>query len=243
MDNEEMQGEANVTGSVGSNEEVEFLSEVLTRSRSARETGYIGQNSEVQWLRSVQKQAEGVNTQVDPLGEQRGPPGKGTAAADLRADALHQRRRYGKQSSMHHMTDTSFYLDSENIEVDIAVDPHEIPDPVVAEELFNCYLETVHTSFPLMPASFEDQFRRYISSVKDGRPFSVPDKWRAIMNLVLAIGARFSHLMGHKWVGDPSDHLVYMVRAVNLLDLKGTGLILPGPDLNSVETVSCWLSL
>jgi hypothetical protein len=47
-DSREMHGEEDVTGSVGSNGEVESLGEDLSRNQDARDTGYIGQNSEVQ---------------------------------------------------------------------------------------------------------------------------------------------------------------------------------------------------
>jgi hypothetical protein len=51
---------------------------------------------------------------------------------------------------MQHITDSSFYLDSDNIEVDIVVDPYELPEPNTAERLLDFYFETVHPSFPLV---------------------------------------------------------------------------------------------
>lgn len=101
--------------------------------------------------------------------------------------------------------DATFYLDSDNIEVDIAVDPYDMPDPDTAELLFDCYLDTVHSTFPLVPTNFEDQFRRYIKSMKLNRAFQTPDKWRATMNLLFAIGAKYSHLINAEWKGDEQD--------------------------------------
>ncbi|CAO2653872.1 Nn.00g106050.m01.CDS01 [Neocucurbitaria sp. VM-36] len=226
-------GEAYVTASVGSNEDLDNLNENILRTRESRETGYIGQNSEVQWLRSVQRQAQSGNT--DPTGQRYGPPGNDQSAANQRSDALHERRQHEKQGSMRNVTDATFYLDSDSIEVDIAVDPYEIPDPEIAEQLFNCYVRTVHSSFPLLPQNYEDQFRRYLNSVRQARPFQVPEKWRAIMNLVFAIGAKYSHLTKAEWRGDDRDHLIYMTRAVHLLGLKDTIMIISGPDLSLVE--------
>lgn len=225
-----------MTASVGSNEDLDFLDEDLMRDPHARETGYMGQNSEVQWLRSVQRQAERSNT--DPRGQRYGPPGASTEAIDERSDALHERRQNARPGSMHHITDATFYLDSDDIEIDIAVDPREMPSPEIAEKFFACYIDTVHGTFPLMPANFEDQFRRYIQASKHGHPFFVPDGWRATMNLLFAIGAKYSHLVGAEWRGDERDHLIYMTRAVQLLGLKDTLTFLAAPSLDKIQAVS-----
>ncbi|KAI4710326.1 hypothetical protein J4E89_004779 [Alternaria sp. Ai002NY15] len=226
-------GEALVTASVGSNEDLDFLDEDLMRSHESRETGYMGQNSEVQWLRSVQRQAERGNS--DPQGQRYGPPGASSAAIDERSEALHERRQNARPGSMQHITDATFYLDGDDIEVDIAVDPNEMPGPDIAEKLFDCYLETVHGTFPLMPANFEDQFRRYIQSLRYRNPYQIPPQWRATMNLLFAIGAKYSHLIGAEWRGDERDHLVYMTRAVQLLGLKDTISFLAAPSLGRVQ--------
>jgi hypothetical protein len=146
-------GEALVTASVGSNEDLDHLDEDLTRTQQSRDTGYFGQNSEVQWLRSVQRQTE--HPGAEPQGQPRGPPGSGRKAVGERSDALHQRRDDAKhndrQGSMKHITDSTFYLDSESLDInDILVDPLDVPEPDHAERLFNCYMETVHSSFPLV---------------------------------------------------------------------------------------------
>lgn len=145
-------GEAHVTASAGSNENLDNLDENLMRDRGSRATGYVGQNSEVQWLRSVQRQSE--QTGSDLRDQPYGPPGSSRDAISARSDALHKRRGIAKensrQGSMKHITDSTFYLDSEDIEFDIIVDPNEDPEPDVAERLFNCYFETVHPSFPLV---------------------------------------------------------------------------------------------
>jgi hypothetical protein len=229
-------GEAFVTASVGSNEDLDFLEEDLMRTREARETGYMGQNSEVQWLRSVQRQAERGNT--DPDHQRYGPPGSSSAAINERSEALHERRQRATPGSMQHITDATFYLDSDDIEIDIAVDPFETPSAEIAEKLFNCYLTTVHGTFQLMPATFEDQFRRYIQSHSYGHPYDIPNKWRATMNLLFAIGAKYSHLIGAEWRGDERDHLIYMTRAVQLLGLKDTISFLAAPSLDRVQHVS-----
>jgi hypothetical protein len=151
-DDGEAHGETYVAASVGSNEDLGHLDEDLMRDHESRATGYVGPNSEVHWLRSAQRQTE--NTEAEPYGQSYGPPGSMRNAANARSDALHDRREDSKensrQGSMKYMNDTTFYLDSDDIDIDILVDPYEDPDPDVAERLFNCYFVTVHPSFPLV---------------------------------------------------------------------------------------------
>lgn len=229
-------GEAQVTASVGSNEDLDFLDEDLLRTRESRETGYIGQNSEVQWLRSVQRQSQ--SNKGEPYGLPYGPPGTGDHASDERSKALHERRQQGGSAPVRHVTDATFYLDSDNIELDVVVNPYELPDPEIAEQLLQSYMSTVHSTFPILPSSFEDQARRFISSLKQNRAFQVPDRWRALMNLIFAIGAKYSHLIGAEWQGDERDHLVYMTRASHLLGMNSTVMFISAPDLSLVQAVS-----
>ncbi|CAN9184411.1 unnamed protein product [Alternaria alternata] len=236
-EDDEAHGEAHVTASVGSNEDLDHLDEDLTRDHESRATGYVGLNSEVQWLRSAQRQTE--DTGAEPYGQPRGPPGSTRDAASERSDALHDRRddtqEHSRQGSMRYMNDTTFYLDSDDIEMDIFVDPYEDPDPDIAEKLFYCYFETVHPSFPLVPETFEDQSRKYLSALRHNNAYQVPRKWRTQMNLLLAIGAKYSHLIGAAWRGNDGDHLVYMTRAMRLLSLENTIMIISAPDLGLVQ--------
>jgi hypothetical protein len=58
-------------------------------------------------------------------------------------------------------------------------------------------MSTVQDLFPVLSKqTFTDQVRHYYTSGTKGTPYHVPEKWPAILNLVFAIGARFSHLTG-----------------------------------------------
>jgi hypothetical protein len=145
-------GELYVTASVGSNENLDHLDEDLLRSHESRAAGYIGQNSEVRWLSSVQRQTE--HTGAEPLKQPYGPPGEGLDAVAARSDALRQRRHntkaYSRQASMPYITESTFYLDHESLSINTVVNMYADPEPEVAERLFNCYYQTVHSSFPLV---------------------------------------------------------------------------------------------
>lgn len=57
------------------------------------------------------------------------------------------------------------------------------------------------------------------------------------MNILFAIGAKYSHLTGAEWRGDQRNHLLYMTRAVHLLGLKDTIMVISGPDMELVRAV------
>ena len=57
------------------------------------------------------------------------------------------------------------------------------------------------------------------------------------MNILFAVGAKYSHLIGAEWRGDQRDHLIYMTRAVHLLGLKDTLMVISGPDMELVRAV------
>jgi hypothetical protein len=208
----------------------------LLRTREARQTGYVGQNSEVPWLRSVQRQSQSEHGERSGLPY--GPPGSSMHDIDERARALHQRRQEAGTAPIRHVTDATFYLDSDNLDLDVLVDSYELPDVELAEKLLGCYMSTIHSSFPVVPQNFDAQARKFTSSLRQNRAFKVPDRWRALLNLVFAIGARYSNLVGYEWQGSERDHLVYMTRASQLLGMSDSVALTSGPDLVLVQAVS-----
>jgi hypothetical protein len=213
---------------------MDLLDEDLLRSRESRETGFVGQNSEVQWLRSLQRQME--KTEEEPTGQPYGPPGTSNEATALRISAMHERRKANKPGeTIRHVADSSYYLDSDSLEVETMLDPYELPPPEIAERLFSCYIKTVHSWFPIIPEVFKDQFSRFIDSVKQQKRYQVPEKWQAMLNLVFAIGAQYSYLTDSEWRAHDRNHLLYMTRAVRILGVKDTTMIISAPDLGLIQ--------
>ncbi|KAF2259417.1 hypothetical protein CC78DRAFT_585988 [Lojkania enalia] len=220
-----------VSGSLGSNEEIDLLDEDLLRSRESRATGFFGQNSEVQWLRSLRFQMQGSDNVLSGLSHGAPPVGD---ESDLRPTGSYP--AFSRTGSNLHVADSAFYLDAENLDVtELLVNQWELPSPDMAESLFNCYMTTVHISFPILPKVYELQFRKLYNSIRQQRPLPVSDKWQAILNLVFAIGARYSHLTNAPWQAEPNDHLIYMVRALRLLQLENTVMIISHPDLSTIQ--------
>ncbi|EMD64505.1 hypothetical protein COCSADRAFT_89953, partial [Bipolaris sorokiniana ND90Pr] len=236
-------GEALVSGSIGSNQSLDNLFEDLTRSHKSRETGYVGQASEVQWLLNVQRQLQ--NIKAEPC-----IPAYIIKTSDrdtkrTRPDTIPERKsnvqQVSPQGTWKHTTDTSFYLNSSDIATDVFIDPYELPNVETAERLFGCYINTVHSSFPLVNANFEHQFRAYIESVRGKRSFNMSDAWRAQLNLIFAIGAKCSHLTSAEWRADESDHGYYMMRAVHLIRFESSLRVFPSPSLELVQA-ACSMS-
>jgi hypothetical protein len=108
----------------------------------------------------------------------------------------------------------SFYLDDETVDIDTIVDQTELPPLEIAERLLNCYMETVQNSYPMLAKKkFVTQFYHYYNSVARGHPYPLAKKWQAMLNLVFAIGAAYSHLIKAPWQADDRDHFLYHSRA------------------------------
>ncbi|KZM19463.1 DNA binding [Ascochyta rabiei] len=236
-DREDKHGESAVSAEVGSNDETDMLEENILQSSDSQAIGYIGKSSEVQWLQRLQQETEHAEqSSARPGSPSRpgspyGPPGTGSKAAKRRMEALKQRQ----QEKPHIPISTStFYLDNEGTGVDYTVEPYKLPPVEVAQRLLDHYMNTVQDAFPMLPKhTFTDQVRQYYTSMAQGTPYHVPGKWLAILNLVFAIGARYSYLTGADWQADSRDHVIYQSRA-HMLNMDEPSLV-HQPDLMRVQ--------
>lgn len=170
------------------------LIEDLHVNDRARATGFVGKNSEVQWLRAAAL-AQLERTDDEP-------------------SAFQRRGSYAPGLGNEQISSYSFWTDSENVDVDFSVNPYDWPQLDIAERLLDCYTSKVHDSFPILPRkTFEDQFRKYFTALANGNAPRLRPNWQAILNLVFAIGARYSHLSKETWRADARDHLIYQARA------------------------------
>lgn len=192
---------------VGSNTSLEVLDEDVFRSRESADTGFVGPQSEVQWLRSIQQRKTGHEN----TGPESGPSRQNYQTSGLPAPPRPA-----------HASDFTFYLDHESLHLETPVDENVLPHPDIADRLFECYMNTIHTSFPILEEKFEDEFRQFFTAIREHRPFQVPKCWQARANFVFALGARYSHLLNADWQGDVDDHRVYMARGLRLIGLDPT---------------------
>jgi hypothetical protein len=226
--------DAHMSASIDSNEEVDLLDEDLLPGPS--ETGYLGRNSQVQWMRTLQlklDQAEGKFSQLPHALH-----GDGDEAIAKRADAphLHQQQSLSSRS----LKDYYFYLDKDPVDNIKTIHPDIVPSAETAERLFDIYQSAVDTPFQILDDQFRDQLRTYYELVQRGGALNVCPKWKAIMNLVFAVGARFSQLVGADWQADDCDHSIYMARAVHFLELEKITTLVCAPDKSLIH-VSVWI--
>jgi hypothetical protein len=207
--------EANVTAEVGSNEDIDNMGEDLLSSRQSRAIGYMGKNSEVQWLRRLHREADAPAPGHDDHGPY-GPPGTSDHAHDERIDAMHQRQNKNPLPLMDTRS-CSFYLDEEPMDMEMEVDPHELPPYEVANHLLKCYMQTVQNSFPIISQkTFTNQFVHYYTALAHGAPYKLPQKWQAMLNLVFAIGVVHSHLTESGIVANGLSSLCYALRVLTV---------------------------
>lgn len=134
---------------------------------------------------------------------------------------------------MFSVSETNYHLDDLSISAPGEVDSYEVPLKETADHLFNTYLQTVHPSFPIISrANYSYQYNKFYENPAD------PDlvrasKWRAILNLIFAIGAKHSHLVQATWQGDERDQFIYLTRA-RQLSLTGES-IFSHADLQQVQ--------
>lgn len=223
--------EAQVSASVGSNEDLDFLDEDVLGDEGPSVTGYLGRNSQVQWMRTLQRKLD--QSQAEPLDLPYAPPGSSEEAITKRADAMHARQRiHGRARPLR---DYYFYLDNDRLDEWEDFGTHVVPPIETAERLLDIYRKAVHPPFHILDDQFRDQVHAYYDMLQRGTAMKVSSKWKAILNLVFAIAARFSYLSGVNWQGDDCNHLAYMSRAVHLLELQKITAMVGPPDHNMIQ--------
>lgn len=176
--------------------------------------------------------------------------GEGTKANESNSKRMHQgsttlRRDQGPRPSSKSnvalpeadegftVQDSSYHLNDMAISTYEAVDPYEMPPQEHAQMLFMTYMTRVHPSFPFVGRiNLQNQFTRFLA-----RPGSQPPpKWLAIINMIFAIAAKYSHLIQAEWQADERDHLIYFTRARMLAIDADT--MFNHPDLQMIQILS-----
>ncbi|PVH90555.1 hypothetical protein DM02DRAFT_711542, partial [Periconia macrospinosa] len=226
-------GEDKVSADVGSSEELDIVDEDLLQDEDSRAAGFVGKSSELQWLRRLRRDVEHHEAAPSRASGPYGPPGTGTEASSRRLEALRQRQHSDLRTHVP-LSSSTFYVDDRGVEIDYTVYPFELPPMDVAQGLIKGYMDTVQDSFPILSrSSFMEAFHELYASVEHGAPHSMPDKWLAVLNLVFAIGAQYSHLVEEPGHIHDFSHLTYVSRA-HILGLSTPDLV-SHPDLMQVQ--------
>lgn len=206
-------GENQVSARAGSTGSTDFVDEDFNRDATSRATGFLGKNSEVVWLQRLSRRATSV-----PLSDD-SETGSGYHDAMERV-----------KSRFHGVSDSTYHCDDLSIIITDQVDAFELPPKPIADVLFQAYLETVHPAFPILGRStFVSQYKNFSNSPG----IDTGNNWRAILNLIFAIAAKYLHLVQSELRGDDRDHLVYFTRA-RMLGFNGES-VLAHPELQQVQ--------
>ena len=197
-------GEYKASARAGSTESLDCIEEDYNRDPAARATGYHGKNSEVTWIQQLKR------------------PNAQSSEGDEHHRDGHEDPLPGGQTSPTHDKDepdpgftpinqASYHCDDLTVTPSGHVDPFEVPPQAIADMLFQSYMESVHPAFPIVGRNtFLTQYHAFQQSADQTK---INPNWLAILNLIFAIGAKYSHLIQAEWCGDKMDHLVYFTRA------------------------------
>lgn len=185
-------GETQVSAGVGSTGSLDHINEDFNHSAATRATGFMGKNSELTWIQRLKKQTAQSSNGSD----------EEASAADTAGGPF--------GSSLSPLNESTYHCDDLTILVPDQVDPLEVPPRAISDALFQVYLDTVHPAFPIIgKINFISQYQRF----SDNPHIQTGSSWKAILNLIYAIGAKYSHLVQVDWRGDDRDHLIYFTRA------------------------------
>ncbi|KAL9047161.1 MAG: hypothetical protein Q9214_000199 [Letrouitia sp. 1 TL-2023] len=210
-------GEHRASGGAGSTDSLDHINEDFNRSETSRATGYIGKNSEISWIQKLRRWtregSESNDSEVSETGEDSISQSNISFSAGFESPWLNRRklsRGVDEREERHPISESTYHCDDlPLLDVD-QVNAYELPPKITADCLFGAYLESAHPVLPILGRiTFVNQYHRFFENVRrDPGP-----RWLAILNLVFAIGARYSHLILAEWRGSENDHLIYFTRA------------------------------
>jgi hypothetical protein len=217
--------ESDASATAGSTGALDRTEEDFTRA-DAKDTGFVGKNSELTWMQRLRQE------------NKYGSPPRESADPDVRREE----KRVSKQNKLSPsapqpvhddgftVQDSSYFMDNESVFIYEAVDPYEMPTHEMANNLFEAYITRVHPTFPIVGKTvLSAQYHKFVM----GKVKLPPDKWLAILNLMFAIGAKYSHLIQAEWQADDRDHLIYFTRA-RMLSMNGETMF-EHPDLQQIQ--------
>ena len=199
-------GEYKASARAGSTESLDCIDEDYNRSPAARATGYHGKNSEVTWMQRLKRQTSRNSEDEEEHDNDDG--GENSLPDGQKSPTIHNDH---SNSAFTPINESTYHCDDLTLTPPDQVDPFEVPSLATANMLFQSYLETVHSAFPIIGKNtFISQYQAFQLSQDQSK---INHNWLAILNLIFAIGAKYSHLIKAEWSGNELDHLIYFTRA------------------------------
>ena len=216
-------GESQVTARVGSTGSLDLINEDFNRSAATRATGFMGKSAEITWMQRLKRRQE-VGSDSGEGNDDEGNPTIDGGQASL--SFAHELKHFNdtldsKSEDAPPVSESTYHCDDLTVLIPDRVDPFEIPPKHTAAALYQSYLDTVHPAFPILgKVTFTNQFHTFLTNEK----INTGPNWLAILNLIFAIAAKYSHLVQAEWRGDERDHLIYFTRA-RMLGFNGETIL------------------
>ncbi|OJJ96171.1 hypothetical protein ASPACDRAFT_125659 [Aspergillus aculeatus ATCC 16872] len=224
----ENEGSESDSSSIGSLNELDRVEEDLNRSDRAVATGFFGKNSEVSWLQRLEDEAELRHLQMEELNEADSNNNASDGQQQMQQLLLVPQPAQKQGTPVAAM---NYYLDDLDIPIMADVDPYALPPKDVANRLFRFYIESVHPSFNVISkVFFVSQYSQFV--IQGNRQIEPGDRWRAVLNMIFAIGSRFCQSVYGKKGGDYDD-VVYLNRARKLT--LGENVIFEHANLQQIQ--------
>ena len=193
-------GEDRVSARVGSTESMDRVREDYNRGPDTRATGFHGKNSDLTWMARLKTRASQSSTESDHSEEN---------MATGETSPSYQNPHFDRGPNP--ISACTYHCDDLNPLLHENIDLYAIPSRANANALFQSYLETVHPSFPIIgKTTFTQQYNTYFRRADQRKP---NPNWLAILNMIFAIGAKYSHMIRANWHGDDRDGLIFFTRA------------------------------
>ena len=225
---DEPAGEDLVGAEVGSTGSLDRFEQDFGSEGDSLPPGFMGKATEESWMQRV---ATSLEAEASPGPDPPSLHGQESLDRLQGPDAARPGPQHGGYSRGGTTQLGHFAFDADDFDLSTPDDLSELdlPPRSMADLFVTAYFTTVHTSFPLVLRSsfFLDYQRSYASH---GPP--VNRQSRAVLNLILAIGAKYSALLR---VGqcDEHDHMTFFARARSL-SLDGSAMLRAG-DLEQVQ--------
>jgi hypothetical protein len=227
-------GEADVSADVGSTGSNDRVTDDFARDEERVSTGFFGKASGVAWVQrarhEVYQDNSGDNRENATTNQQHQGSTQTGFGQDQGYDDEEDAPGSPDDEGREHLT--TYLIDDRELRFPQNVNPYELPPRLIADAFVEAYFTTVHSTFPLLA---KGSFLAQVHKIYEPYARPVSKRWRAILNLVFAIGAKYSVLTRAHWC-EEADHLVFFSRA-RMLGLDYGALWEMG-DIEQVQMLS-----
>lgn len=189
---------------------MDVAQEDLNRDSDAAAMGFFGKGSDVAWMQRLDERI----SSADPASE--------TTMDFLPAGREH----YRPSGPSTPVKELNYHLDDQELPLQEPAQLYTLPPRHLATFYYNAYLKTLHSSFMIIR---EPVFTAQLEQLYEQRS-KPPRTWLAVLNLVLALGCRYTHT----WTGNNILQEQELFNRARKLSLSGD-VLFEHADLQQVQ--------